>query len=48
MLYTAMSSKIKPRYLLHGHTYPMEETMVTQSGETEIIYIHQDTVVTLF
>jgi len=31
----------KPKVLLHGHTYPTEETMVRRLGETEIIYVHK-------
>lgn len=34
-----------PRYLLHGHTYPTESTMVTRLGETEIVYVYQDRIV---
>jgi Icc-related predicted phosphoesterase len=40
----------KPKYLLHGHTYPTEATMVHQLGETEIVYVqqHQDSYRTLY
>lgn len=39
--------KMKPKYLLHGHTYPTEETMVRQLGDTEIIYVHKYKIVEL-
>ena len=35
----------QPRYLLHGHTYPTAETMVTHFCNTEIIYVYQDKIV---
>ena len=34
----------KPKYLLHGHTYPTSQNMMTKYGETHIIYIHEDMV----
>ena len=37
----------KPTYLLHGHTYPTQETMVRKLGDTEIIYVYEDKLVTL-
>ncbi len=37
----------KPKYLLHGHTYPTEQTMMTKLGDTEIIYVHQDKIIEL-
>lgn len=37
----------KPRYLLHGHTYPTEQTMITRLGDTEIIYVYQDKLIEL-
>jgi len=39
--------KMKPKVLLHGHTYPTEETMVRRHGETEIIYVHKYKIVEL-
>lgn len=33
--------KTKPKYLLHGHTYPTDETMVKQLGQTKILYVHK-------
>ena len=33
--------KMKPKYLLHGHTYPTEETIVRKCSNTEIIYVHK-------
>jgi len=37
----------KPKYLLHGHTYPTTENMMTKLAETEIIYIYQDQIIEL-
>jgi Icc-related predicted phosphoesterase len=37
----------KPKYLLHGHTYPTLDTLVTRLAETEIIYVYQDKLVEL-
>lgn len=37
----------KPKYLLHGHTYPTADILVTKLGDTEIIYIYQDKIVDL-
>jgi Icc-related predicted phosphoesterase len=37
----------QPKYLLHGHTYPTEETLVSQFLNTKINYIHGDQLVTL-
>jgi uncharacterized protein len=37
----------KPRYFLHGHTYPTKETLVTQFLDTEIMYVHGDAIVEL-
>jgi len=31
----------QPKVLLHGHTYPIKETMVKQYGVTRIEYIHE-------
>lgn len=30
-----------PRVLLHGHTYPTDETLVRQHGTTRIEYVHK-------
>ncbi|MEI7741848.1 MAG: metallophosphoesterase family protein [bacterium] len=38
---------MKPKYLLHGHTYPTEQNLVKKFGETEIIYVYQEKVVEL-
>ncbi len=35
----------RPRYLLHGHTYPTETTMMTKLQDTEIVYVYQDRIV---
>lgn len=37
----------KPTYLLHGHTYPTEQTMVKKLADTNIIYVYQDKLITL-
>lgn len=37
----------KPKYLMHGHTYPTEETMVRKLGQTEIMYIYEDKIIEL-
>ncbi len=39
--------KSKPKYYLHGHTYPTAETLVESLGETRIIYVSGDAVITL-
>lgn len=31
--------KKKPKFLLHGHTYPSAKDLVTKCAETEIIYV---------
>lgn len=36
-----------PRVLLHGHTYPTDDTMVRQHGPTRIEYVHKWRVVDL-
>ncbi len=36
-----------PHYLLHGHTYPREETMVTKYKNTNIIYVYEDKIITI-
>lgn len=37
----------KPKVLLHGHTYPTDETMVRSLGDTQIIYVHRYKIVDL-
>ena len=37
----------KPGYLLHGHTYPTENTLTNKLGNTEIIYVTGDKTVAL-
>ena len=37
----------KPKYLLHGHTYPTAENVTTRLGETEIIYVYEDKIIDL-
>ena len=37
----------KPSYLLHGHTYPESQNMVTKHMDTEIIYVFKDKIIDL-
>lgn len=37
----------KPKYLLHGHTYPTADTLVTNFADTEVIYVHKDKLIDL-
>lgn len=37
--------RAKPKYFLHGHTYPNNESLVTKFKETEIIFIYQDKII---
>ncbi len=37
----------KPKYFLHGHTYPTKEKLVTEYQGTKIIYVHADEVLNL-
>lgn len=39
--------KMKPKYFLHGHTYPDPDRLVSQYSETQIIYVYQDKIITL-
>lgn len=39
--------KYKPKYLLHGHTYPTEKNLVTEYQETKIVYVFSDKIVEL-
>lgn len=38
----------KPKYLLHGHTYPTADTIVTKFADTEIIYVYEDKIIDLY
>ena len=37
----------KPKYFLHGHTYPTEENVVRKHLDTNIVYVYRDVVVEL-
>lgn len=37
----------KPRYLLHGHTYPMADNVITKFADTKIIYVYEDKIIDL-
>jgi len=37
----------QPRVLLHGHTYPTEDTMVKQHGPTRIEYVFEHKIITV-
>mgnify|MGYP001577203169 FL=1 len=37
----------KPKYLLHGHTYPTVENIVKKFADTEIIYVFEDKLIDL-
>ena len=37
----------KPKVWLHGHTYPSEENIVRQYGDTRIEYIYRQAIVSL-
>ncbi len=37
----------RPKYFLHGHTYPTTENLVSKHGDTQIIYVTADLVVDL-
>ncbi len=39
--------KHKPKYLLHGHTYPNENNIITEHQGTKIIYVFSDKIVEL-
>jgi len=39
--------KKKPKYFLHGHTYPSENELVQKYGDTKIIYVYQDKIINL-
>lgn len=38
----------KPKYFLHGHTYPTQENLVTEYSGIQIVYVTADQVMTLF
>jgi Icc-related predicted phosphoesterase len=35
----------KPGFLLHGHTYPEDDSIVTNYGGTKVIYVHADRII---
>ena len=37
----------KPKYWLHGHTYPTEETIIKQFGPTNIEYVYEYRIIEL-
>ncbi len=37
----------KPRFLLHGHTYPEADKLVTKLDQTEIIYVYGEKIISL-
>ncbi len=37
--------KKKPRYFLHGHTYPTEESLIKKYHDTNIIYVYEDKII---
>ncbi len=37
----------QPKYLIHGHTYPTADNIVTHLGNTQIIYVYQDQILNL-
>lgn len=37
----------KPKYLLHGHTYPTPDNIITKFADTEIIYVYEDKLIVL-
>lgn len=39
--------KQKPKYFLHGHTYPKDTELVTRYKDTEIVYVYADKVIKL-
>ena len=44
---TSYLTEHRPKYLLHGHTYPKENELVTQYEDTKIIYVFSDKVLEL-
>lgn len=39
--------RCKPKYFLHGHTYPTQENIVTEYNGTKIVYVSADQIITL-
>jgi len=37
----------RPQYFFHGHTYPTTANMVTKYGDTNIVYVYGDKVISL-
>lgn len=37
----------KPKYFLHGHTYPTSESLVEKHGDTTVIYVHGEKIIEL-
>lgn len=37
--------KKKPKYFLHGHTYPTKENLVEKYGDTNIVYVYEDKII---
>jgi predicted phosphodiesterase len=35
----------KPKYFLHGHTYPTKENLVEKYGDTNIVYVYEDKII---
>jgi len=35
----------KPKYFLHGHTYPTKDNQIEKYGETGIIYVYEDKII---
>jgi uncharacterized protein len=35
----------KPKYFLHGHTYPTKENLVEKLGDTTIFYFYEDKII---
>lgn len=35
----------KPKYFLHGHTYPAKENLVTNYNSTVIVYVYEDKII---
>ena len=40
--------KCKPKYLLHGHTYPDTNNIVTEHQGTKIIYVFSDKIIEIY
>ncbi|MBI4122028.1 MAG: metallophosphoesterase [Parcubacteria group bacterium] len=36
-----------PAYWFHGHTYPSEQALITQQGDTKIVYVYGHKIVTI-